>query len=213
MYPQNVYRVAAMDEQPMRGEEALGDERSPDRLKEPRNGNRHVIATFNDVSKARLAARQLTGDKGCSSVRLLIRKKGPVAEGESPEEFDDMDVKWTQGAVAGAIKGAAIGAVVGLAIALALWLSNAASVGMSFALAVPIAAAFGAWALGIVGAFGKTWDMSYRDAAMDGQAVVTMDTKDGKAADTAFSVLLDTDAEVVEEFDGGERVRLETGNR
>jgi hypothetical protein len=213
MYFLDVYRVAVMDNQPMRGEEALGDEHSPDRLKEPRNGTRHVIATFNDVSKARLAARQLTGDKGCASVRLMIRKGGQVAEGESPEEFDDIDVKWTQGLVAGALKGAAIGAAVGLALALALWLSDAASVGMSFALAVPIAAAFGAWILGMVGAFGKTWDMSYRDAAMDGQAVVTMDTDDVKSADSAFSAMLRTDAELVEEFAGGERIRLETGNR
>lgn len=200
-----------MDDQPMGGEGALGDERSADRLKEARNTSRHVIATFNDLSRARLAARQLIGDKDCSSVRLLIRKNGLVTEGESPEEFDDMDVKWMEGAGEGALRGAAIGAAVGVAIALALWLSNSASVGLSFVLCVPIAAAFGAWALGMVGAFGKTWDMSYRDAAMDGQAVVTMDTNDVKAANTAFSVLLLTDAELVEEFEGGERVRLGTG--
>jgi hypothetical protein len=200
-----------MEDQQPDGEGTMGDERSAGRLEERRPGNRHVIASFVDVGKARAAARQLRQSPSCQQVRLLIRGKGPVAEGESPEEEADMDVKWLEGAALGALMGASSGAVLGVAVAVGLWLTDAASVGLSFALAVPIGAVFGAWVLGLIGAFGKTWDMSYRDTAMDGQAVVTIDTDDAAVADEAFSMLLHTDAQVVEEFERGERLRLEVG--
>jgi hypothetical protein len=200
-----------MDDRQPDGEETIGDERSADRLLERRVGDRHVIASFVDVRKARVAARQLRQGGTCKQVRLAIRSKGPVAEGESPEELADMDVKWLEGAAVGALIGAAVGAVFGAVVAAVLWLTDAASVVLSFALTVPIAAVFGAWILGLIGGFGKTWDMSYRDSAMDGQAVVTVDTDDATVADEAFTMLLHTDAQVVEEFERGERLRLEVG--
>jgi hypothetical protein len=63
----------------------------------------------------------------------------------------------------------------------------------------------------MTGAFRTTWDMSYRDAAMDEQAVVAVDTNDPACADRAFTALLQTDAQLVEEFDRGERLRLAAG--
>src|SRR4030088_321884 len=198
------------DRQPNR-EDTLGDERSGDRLEEATSGTRHVIASFADVNKARGVAKRLRQGEDCSQVRLMIRKSGLVTEGESPEELADMDVKWFEGAVGGGLKGLTIGAILGAAVATALWLSGAAGAALSYALAVPIGAVFGGWALAITGAFGKTWDMSYRDAATDGEAVVAVDTDDVTAADNVFTVLVHTDAQVVEEFERGERLRLETG--
>jgi hypothetical protein len=210
-YFSKVYSVTAMDDRPANGEETLGDERSGDRLQEASSGNRHVIASFADVQEARGVARRLCRAKDCSRVRLMIRKSGPVTEGESPEELADMDIKWLAGAVAGGLKGVSIGAVLGAVVGTILWLSGAASAALSFALAIPIGAVFGGWALAITGAFGKTWDMSYRDAATDGEAVVAVDTDDAAVADSAFTLLVHTDAQVVEEFERGERLRLETG--
>jgi hypothetical protein len=201
-----------MDERPKSPVETLGQERSVDRLEEPTVGSRHVIASFVDVEKARAAARQLSQIDDGSRLRLMIRRRGPVTEGESPEEVADMDIRRLKGMASKAGKGALIGSVLGVAVVVTLWLTGIVGTLLSFALAVPICAVFGVWVFGIISGYYKTWDMSYRDAAMDGQAVVMVDTNDGAAAKTAFGVLLGADAQVVEEFDRGERLRLETGS-
>lgn len=181
-------------------------------LRQPRVAAHELIAAFGSAEIGEQAVASLL-DAGIEGGRLTLLEREPgttIAEGESPEEEAETDIQWfarfLKGGVAGGLAGAALGLVIGLVIFIGIGLDP----GWAGVLAAVISiGAAGAVAGGLAAVFLNIWDMSYRDAASEGPAVVEVHTDDEDEAKQAISVLQRYRPTRLDHFDKtGERIGL-----
>lgn len=181
-------------------------------LVQPRTSAHELVAAFDSPERGERAVASLR-DAGIRSGRLTLLERAAgtqVAEGESPEEEPETDVQWAtrfaKGAAAGGGAGAALGLIIGLVVFIGLGVGSGWP-GV-FGAVIAIGGA-GAVAGGLAAVFLNIWDMSYRDAASEGRAVVELQTDDEGEAKHAIAVLQRYRPTRLDHFDqAGERIGM-----
>lgn len=188
------------------------DKDKDDPLRQPRSSAHELIASFQSPETGEQAVASLrSAGIRTGRLTLLDRDKGTtVAEGESPEEQAETDIQWAARFVKGSTAGGLAGAALGLLIGLVLFMGIGLDPGWAgVAAAVISIGAAGAIAGGLAAVFLNIWDMSYRDAASEGRAVVEVHTDDEAEAKQAITVLQRHHPTRLDHFDQtGERLGL-----
>jgi hypothetical protein len=175
-----------------------------------RTHEQRVVAAFTSPDEAERAADRLRGAGVTGRVTVWPHA---TAEGESPEELAEMDLK--VGAIAGeyaavwVVVGAALGALAGVAI----WAVVGGSLGLFVVSTVVAAASAAAVAAALRGAFSKLREIDSRDLATEGRAVVRFASDNEDAARRVFTSLKDVGANRVDRFTGNERVAVHVAPR
>jgi hypothetical protein len=168
------------------------------------DGTGKVVAAFDDAGQARDAARNAVSGRAEATV-----SRGRSAELASDEE--EVRTHWVSSGVQGAVAGGLAGALLGVGIGFLLVATTTMTSGLAFGVSIAVAAFAGAWAGAIVRAFRRNWQLSQRDMAGEGDALLTVEAPSRDEADAAFAAAQSEGATRVEEFDGaGER--LHTGS-
>ncbi len=193
-----------------RGQVPDMDRGSP--LVQPRTSAHELVAAFESPEQAEQAVGSLR-QAGIHGGRLTLLQRGGgtrVAEGESPEEGAETEVEWAARFAKGAAAGGAVGAAAGLVIGLVVFVGLGVAPRWPGVLAAVVAiGAAGAVAGGLAAVFLNIWDMSYRDAASEGRAVVELHTDDEGEAKHAVTVLQGHRPTRLDHFDkAGERIGI-----
>jgi outer membrane lipoprotein SlyB len=171
-----------------------------------RPSEHNVVATFENMSKAREAMEEL-GDAGIEANDVsLVGAEVEAAAGDPDTRMRDMEVTAEVGkkAILGGATGTALGALAGAAAFAIPGLGPAIGTG------IWAAAAAGAMAGGAVGGMvggvasmdlNENWELTFQDAIRGGKALVAVHTHDDDGAKKAEEILEASGPEKIEHLD------------